>query len=92
MNENRIFETEQFQKDLARLEKAGQARVGIKLRQTVYPVLRQQPHLGPQIKKLRGYSPPTWRCRIGSWRFFFEIDDIDHVVSMLAISHRSSAY
>jgi len=34
----------------------------------------------------------TWRYRIGSWRFFYEIDDDERIVFMLAASHRSSAY
>ena len=62
-----------------------------KLRRLVYP-LREHPHFGPHIRKLKGYAPETWRYRIGSWRFFYEIDDGERVVSMIAASHRGSAY
>ncbi len=40
MTDYRIFETEQFQKDLKSLARAGQAKIEEKLRQVVYPELR----------------------------------------------------
>ena len=92
MNEYRIFETRQFQRDLRSIAKAGQKEVVGKLRRTVYPRLREHPHFGPHVRKLKGHEPETWRYRIGSWRFFYEIDDGEHVVSMIAASHRGSAY
>lgn len=88
----RIFETEQFQKDLDALARAGQRRVSIKLRQVVYPKLRSEPYFGPHIKKLKNHDPPTWRYRIGDWRFFYEIDDRKRILFMIGASHRSSAY
>jgi mRNA-degrading endonuclease RelE of RelBE toxin-antitoxin system len=33
-----------------------------------------------------------WRYRIGAWRFFYKIDEKQRIVSMIAASHRSSAY
>jgi mRNA interferase RelE/StbE len=90
--EYRIFETEQFSRDLAAIARSGKHAVVEKLHRTVYPQLRRHPHFGPHIRKLRGYSPPTWRYRIGSWRFFFEVDEDDRLVLMTAASHRGSAY
>ena len=92
LSEYRIFETEQFQKDLRAIARAGLARITRKLRQTVYPQLRTRPHFGPNIKKLKDYSPQTWRYRIGAWRFFYEIDEEQHTVFLIAASHRGSAY
>lgn len=92
MTEYRLFETEQFQEDLRRLSRAGQAGVVGKLRGIVYPQLKRHPHFGPNIRKLKGYEPETWRYRIGAWRFFYEIDDGAKVVFMIAASHRGSAY
>lgn len=63
-----------------------------KLRRIVYPALREHPHYGTNIRRLRNWTPPTWRVRIGSWRFFYEIDDTAGIVFMIAASHRSSAY
>ena len=92
MPEYRIFETEQFQEDLRRLSRSGRPRIMEKLRSVVYPQLALHPHFGPNVKKLRGYEPETWRFRIGAWRFFYEIDEQSAVVLLTAASHRSSAY
>lgn len=91
-NNYRIFETEQFQKDLKQIALYGQRKVTQKLHDFVYPQLREHPHLGPHLKKLKGFDPETWRYRIGAWRFFYEIDDKEKIVYLLAASHRSSAY
>jgi mRNA interferase RelE/StbE len=91
-NNYRIFETDQFQKDLKQIALSGRQKVTQKLVEFVYPQLREHPHFGPNIKKLKGFDPETWRYRIGAWRFFYEIDDKDKIVYMLAASHRSSAY
>jgi mRNA interferase RelE/StbE len=91
-NNYRIFETDQFQKDLKQIALSGWQKVVQKLLEFVYPQLREHPHFGPNIKKLKGFDPETWRYRIGAWRFFYEIDDKDRIVYMLAASHRSSAY
>jgi len=92
LNRFKIFETDQFQKDLQRITKSGQVKIAIKLREYVYPQLISHPHYGPHIKKLRGFTPDTWRYRIGAWRFFYEIDESEQVVFMLAANHRSEAY
>jgi mRNA interferase RelE/StbE len=88
----RIFETEQFQEDLHRIVSSGHPKIAQKLRDFVYPQLREHPHFGPNIKKLRGFDPDTWRYRIGAWRFFYEIDEDEKIVFMIAALHRASAY
>lgn len=88
----RIFETTQFDQDLRNIARARHADVVDKLRGTVYPQLRRHPHFGPHVRKLKGFSPETWRYRIGAWRFFYEIDDEEHVVFMIAAAHRGAAY
>ncbi len=91
-SEYRVFETERFQKDLKAIALGGDRRVLEKLRKTVYGQLRLQPRFGSQIKKLKGYTPETWRYRIGAWRFFYEVDDVEMIVFLTAASHRGSAY
>ena len=90
--EYRIFQTERFQKDLKIIARGGDRVVLEKLRENVYPQLKVQPRFGPQIKKLRTYTPETWRYRIRTWRFFYEVDDDERIVSMIAASHRGAAY
>ncbi|TLY39318.1 MAG: type II toxin-antitoxin system RelE/ParE family toxin [Nitrospirae bacterium] len=92
MDRYRVFETETFQQDLAQLGRSGLSRIEEKLREHVYPQLRTEPHHGPNIKRLKNWSPPTWRCRIGAWRFFYEIDETDKIVYMTAADHRSRSY
>jgi mRNA interferase RelE/StbE len=88
----RIFETEQFAKDLQALARSGLSRIERKLREVVYPELRDRPHFGPHIKKLKGWEPETWRYRIGAWRFFYEIDEAERLILLVGAAHRSAAY
>ena len=92
MSEFRLFETEQFQKDLRRIARSGHKDVVDKLRRVVHPRLREHPHFGAHIRCLKGYEPPTWRYRIGAWRFFYEIAEDERTVFLLAAAHRGSAY
>ena len=88
----RIFETDAFRHHLARIARSGLSRLTDKLQEHVYPQLRSEPHFGPHIKRLKDWKPPTWRYRIGSWRFFYEINERERIVSMTTADHRSSAY
>ena len=92
MSEFRIFETAEF---LARLKKVAPARrefLGRKIGEYVYPRLRQEPCYGPQIKKLRGYSPDTWRYQIGDHRLFYSVDSRERIVYVLTVDDRKDAY
>lgn len=88
----RIFETEPFTRDFDDLASSVRERLEAKLREHVYPILRQEPHFGPNIKRLRNWEPPTWRCRIGDWRLFYEISESDRIVYVTAVEHRKEAY
>jgi mRNA interferase RelE/StbE len=77
---------------MARLKRGGRGDIPKKLIDQVYPQLRVRPHFGPNIKKLSDFEPETWRYRIGSWRFFYEIDEQSRIVFMTAAAHRSRAY
>lgn len=88
----KIFETARFIEDLKRDFSGQQERIRIKLSAHVYPQLKQQPYFGKHIKKLKGYTPETWRYRIGDYRFFYTTDESKKIVSMLTVDHRGSAY
>lgn len=85
----RIFETDPFLGDLDERPPEDRGSLIRKLRVHVYPQLRAEPHFGPQIKKLRGWRPDTWRYRIGNWRCFYEIDEKERLVLMTALARRS---
>jgi mRNA interferase RelE/StbE len=88
--EFRIFETDEFQKALARL--GPPSFLPGKLGTYVYPQLRHNPYFGPNIRKLRDYSPATWRYRIGSYRVFCSLDEAESIVFLLTIDDRKDAY
>lgn len=88
----RIFETNRFIKDLKGDFSGQRTKIHSKLHGYVYPSLRRQPFFGPNIKKLADFKPPTWRYRIGDYRFFYTIDVGERIVFMLKISIREQAY
>ena len=88
----RVFETQQFTNDLRQLGVGVAIAIRQKLAAHLYPQLVKEPHYGPNIKRLKDWDPSTWRYRIGPWRFFYEIDDLAHVVYMTAAAHRKDAY
>jgi mRNA interferase RelE/StbE len=88
----RIFETEGFLADLRRIARSAGPRLEGKLREHVYPQLRKEQHFGLGIRKLRAWTPETWRVRIRDWRFFYEIDERDRLVVMTAAHNRREAY
>ena len=92
MGKFRIFEADQFIEDLSRDFKGQGARIARKLSDYVYPQLRNNPYFGKNIKKLKNYEPATWRYRIGSYRFFYEVNDKERIVSMLAADSRQDSY
>lgn len=85
----RIFETSAFCRDLAGVPNPDRARLERLLKEVIYPILREEPHAGPNIRKLSAWKPDTWRYRTGSWRGFYEIDEAGHLVKMTALERRS---
>jgi mRNA interferase RelE/StbE len=88
----RVFETDQFAEDLDRDFSGKGAMIRKKLSDYVYPQLRSNPYMGKNIKKLKNYKPDTWRYRIGEYRFFYEIDENDDIVFMIAADTRKDSY
>lgn len=89
----RIFETDSFQKDCKKnISNVELKFIEKKLAQLIYPQLREEPHFGPHIKKLKDYDPEAYRYRIGNLRLFYLIDEDERVVVVSAIRHRSVAY
>jgi mRNA interferase RelE/StbE len=84
----RIFETNQFLKDLEQDFSGQQERVKTKLVNYIYPQIKQNPYFGKNIKKLVNYKPDTWRYKIGNYRFFYEIDEKNKIVFMISVDNR----
>lgn len=92
MNKFKIFETNQFLKDLQQDFSGQQEGIKTKLITYVYPQLKQNPYFGKNIKKLATYKPDTWRYRISSYRFFYEVDKQNKIIFMISIDNRQNAY
>ena len=92
MPEYRIFETDEFLRNLDKLSARDRANIQGKLDDYAYPRLRDKPHFGTNIKKLRGYTPDTWRYRIGRFRVFYTVAEEDRIVYVLTVEARKDAY
>ena len=87
-----IFETQDYLDHLEELLGKRQGTFNRKLQEYVYPQLRNQPYFGKNIKKLKGFSIPTWRYRVGNIRLFYQIDSNGNIVLMTAAMLRKDAY
>jgi len=88
----KVFETNQFLSDLGQDFSGQNERIRKKLETYVYPQIRENPHFGKNIKKLKDYTLETWRYKVGDYRFFYTINTETKLISMLTIDHRQEAY
>jgi len=92
LNKFSIFETDEFSKKLNKLTSKDSKFILSKLKEYVYPQLKDEPAYGKNIKKLRGYNPETWRYRIGEFRLFYSIDYKEKIIFILTIDRRKDVY
>ena len=92
LSEFRIFETDEFLKCLKKLASRDGAFLRRKLDLFVYPQIKTEPFWGNNIKKLQGYTPDTWRYRIGNFRVFYIIDQDEQIIYLLTVDDRKDAY
>lgn len=84
-----IAETRKFQKTITRIELRPYYP---KIKSTVYPILKLNPHYGPNIKKLKGDMSAIHRYRIGDFRLFYYIDEKEKIVFILDFENRKDTY
>lgn len=89
-NRYKIAETESFQKLLRRNKSL--AGVYRRIVDVVYPMLRRQPHFGPNIKRLKGEFSEFYRYRVGDYRLFYTIEEDEVVVVVVDLRTRQDAY
>ena len=92
MSKYRIFETREFQKRLENLDPPQRNFILKKLKDQIYPQLRQDPYWGRGIKRLRNWEPAVWRYRVGWFRLFYTINEEEKIIYMLTVEHRKNAY
>ncbi len=88
----RVFETDEFLKKLKKMPFRNATFLRKKLDSFVYPQIRTEPYWGNNIKKLKGYSPDTWRYRIGRFRLFYIINQDKKIIYMLTVDDRKDIY
>jgi mRNA interferase RelE/StbE len=82
LHEFNIIETASFQKEI---KKHDLQRIYQKIKDVVYPQLRQNPHFGVNIKKLKGEFSDYYRYRFGAYRLIYKIDAARVFVALVAL-------
>ena len=88
----RVFETDEFTRNLGKISRSDAKVIPAKLIHYAYPQLREQPFYGSNFRKLRGFSEDVWRYRIGKFRIFYIVDDDTRIVSIVSVEARKDAY
>jgi mRNA interferase RelE/StbE len=63
-----------------------------RIKENIYPALRDNPFFGNNIKRLKGELSSIFRYRIGDYRIFYTINSEKKVIFILDIVHRKDAY
>ena len=85
----KISETRTFQKEIS---KPRYRYLHKKIRDYVYPMLRQNPFFGNNIKRLKGEYSDIYRYRIGQYRLFYKVMGESVTVFIIGVDHRKDAY
>lgn len=84
-----IAETDNYKKSLKENEGT---KLYKKIKEFIYPQLRNNPFFGPNIKKLKGEFEGVYRYRIGDYRLFYTIDKDNVILFMLDFVRRKNSY
>jgi mRNA interferase RelE/StbE len=79
LDKYRIAETETFSKKITARK---YSHLYKKIFEDVYPVLRNNPFFGANIKKLKGEYKEIYRFRIGDYRLFYKINEKEFIIFM----------
>lgn len=85
----KIAETQNFEKKIGTRKYLSLYQ---KITDYVYPILRENPFFGPNIKKLKGEYRELYRYRIGDYRLFYKVSEETVIVFILDIEARKDAY
>lgn len=76
----KIAETDTFQK---KIQLSKYKVLYKKITEYIYPLLRENPYFGPNIKKLKGEYKEVYRFKIGDYRLFYTISEETVIVFIL---------
>jgi mRNA interferase RelE/StbE len=85
----KIAETETFEKKVTTQKYKFLYK---KIKDYIYPILRENPLFGPNIKRLKGEYKEIYRYRIGDYRLFYKVSEETVIVFIIDIENRKDAY
>ncbi len=88
LSKYQIAETKTFEKVKRKIDK----KLYAKIKNFVYPQLRENPFYGANIKKLKDDLEGYYRYRVGNYRLFYLIEDDKCIVVVVDFRHRQKAY
>lgn len=89
MAKYKIAETETFEK---KINTQKYRFLYKKIKEYIYPILRENPYFGPNIKKLKGEYKELYRYRIGDYRLFYKLSEETVIIFIINIEKRKDAY
>ena len=78
----KIAETETFEKKVTTQKYKFLYK---KIKDYIYPILKENPHFGPNIKRLKGEYKEIYRYRIGDYRLFYKVSEETVIVFIIDI-------
>ena len=88
LSKYQIAETKSFEKIKKKIDK----KLYSKIKNFVYPQLKENPFYGSNIKKLKDNLEGYYRFRIGNYRLFYLIKDEKLIIVVVDFRHRQQAY
>ena len=88
MSKYQIAETKTFLKAKATIDK----KLYVKIENFIYPQLRENPHYGTNIKKLKGKLEGYYKYKVGNYRLFYLIEDQKLIAVVVDFRHRQQTY
>jgi mRNA interferase RelE/StbE len=89
LDKYKIAETETFSKKI-RTKKYN--HLYKKIFEDIYPILRNNPFFGANVKKLKGEYKEIYRFRIGDYRLFYKVNEKEYIIFVIDIENRKDAY
>ena len=85
LSKYQIAETKTFEKVKNKIDK----KLYLKIKNFVYPQLRENPFYGTNIKKLKDNLEGYYRYRIGNYRLFYLIEDDKLIIAVVDFKKKS---
>jgi len=89
LDKYKIAETETFSK---KINSNKFKHLYNKILMDIYPILKNNPYYGANIKKLKGDYKEIYRFRISDYRIFYKIDEKESIIFIINIENRKDAY